>query len=195
MTSVETHRNVNELIKVLKSGERPLDRRVGQALEDVYASGKFRTAVLRGFTGGSIDVPQAILAVRLVTLETNGGIQSAVVSQPHLKHRSREFLDKLHRDLNSLSVDAGRLVVSLLPLLQELVTQQGLSVLAAQHLSQNLQTKEEIGAVLYPRVYRTLPLPFIPDSQRDSLGLMMASGVLKLVPFDRHNVSIISPAH
>lgn len=191
----ELNSNMRGLIDALKSGQRPRERVTGQALEDIYASGKFRTATLRGVTGGIADVPQLIMAIRIVTLKEPGVYESAVVTSPSLAHRSREFMDKLQRDLDSLPIEAG-LVIPVLPMLEDLITQEGLTAMAAQHLSRDFATKKEMGAVLYPRVFRNMPNPFplISDGQRDSIGLAMATGVLKRVPFGRNPVNFTLPA-
>lgn len=190
----ELNSDTRGLIDALKAGERPREKAIGQALEDIFASKKYRTAVVRGMKpGGVVDVPQQMMCVRFITVKGSGDYESSVVTYPPFEQRSREFIDKLHRDLDSLPVDSG-LVVPILPILEELIGQQGLTVIAAQHLSRVVATKQERGSVLYPKVFRNIPMPFIQESQRDSLGLAMATGVLKMVPFGRHPVSFRLPA-
>lgn len=192
MANERLHPSTQTLIDSLKNAERPRDKQVGQALEEVYASGRFRTAVIRGESNpAQIDVPQTILAIRLVTLNQPNHYESlTVASQPQ---RSREFLDKLKKDLASVPVNTG-LVAPILPLLEELIKSERLIVLAAQSLSRIHRTGKEMGSIIYPKAYRNIPLP-IPDNQRDTLGLAMAAGILKFVPFDHHNISIPLPSH
>ncbi len=184
------------LIDALKAGERPRDKATGQALEDIFASGKYRTAVVRGIKPGeAVDVPQRIVCVRLVRILENGDYESTVVTtHPSLSHRSREFIDKLHRDLDSLPVSPG-LAIPILPQLEETLALQGLSIVAAQHISRVEPTKQERGSVVYPKAFRDIPMPFVStDSLKDNLGLSMATSVLKTVPFGRHPVRITLPA-
>lgn len=184
--------DIPKLIEHLKSGERPLDQFLAQAVDQLYNSGQYRLALVQG--PRELNPLRALDCLRLVCVRGDR-LASYVVSFTANKQKQRRQLDTLLAETHKLPLNQRHLgaVGYLEDMALDSLRRQQLLMVAGMTLSTVMATEQGRVEVNYPKPFMDL-LP-LPDLYRQDLGLALAIYFLRKVPFGSGTISFPLPSH
>lgn len=187
---------IQGLIKHLESGERPVDQYIARSMRELYMSGSYRTAILKGADDHSRGKEKVEL-IRIVGMR-EGRLDSFCLSENQInRDEERQKLDILLEETRSLPIDTKSMAAfgELSDTALNSLRRTQLQSVAGMTLSKSLATGNQIVQVIYPRTFRELLSPFITEPFKDDLALGVAAYFLKTVPFGKGNIQFTIPSH
>lgn len=166
--------NVKELVEELKLTDDELNVFLSQALEDVYFSGQYTSAVISGNIEGEEKVN--LIGARVVGIKGDE-LVSLSFSVPGA--RDAGVSDKLIELTQGLKIDAEVLKPAVGVAIDKFMD-TGLRAIAMLQVAEKLSTREEVVEVYYPNVFKEV-FDFSKEG-REVLALSLAALFLKEAP-------------
>lgn len=181
---------MEQLIGLIAKGERPLDQRVAQSLREIYLSGLFRNAILRGSNDQAEDIE--INALRII-MRDRGDLKAVSLVFNSDKADDRTLLDTMIADTNGLIPIPGGILLDQ-PAINAL-THREIQTVAGLELSRSVGTGNEVAILHSPKAFGSLLPSLSSRSLTETFCDGMASYFLQSIPFGEGGFRINVPSH
>lgn len=187
--SKETGPTIEYLIQSIKSGASALDQFIGKSMEEMYQSGDFGVAAIKGTKDpGEL---QRFRALRILAIRGSNLI-SAIITSEEPETNNQEIIDIFKNETDLLHPEIMRYGIASEFAIKALEA-SGLITVAAMGLNESVRTGNRIVTVAYPKVYMELVGGDSPLAREAAFGI--AGYFLKSTPFGNNQINLPIPSN
>lgn len=192
---------INQVAEDLRTSDNPLERVFARSIKEIYTSGEYGMAFLRGSSTDSYELE----ALRVITRRQDK-LEAFYATFTRNKSALRRLASRIHGGMQTLPRNVPHEFFSILrgESLRR-VQEAGLQTIAALEVATSRETHEELFRIIYPKVLmgvspaEVLGTPkemfAVPERQQRDLAMAISFNFLKTIPFERRDITVTIPRH